>query len=150
MRRKCKERRCDRPHKAFGLCESHYRKLYYQNHRAQEIERAIDYKRSINGRILVAYQKLRQRCEAAPRYAGLPYLTQAEFIAWAEADQTFLDLHSHWAAAGYSYRLTPTVDRIDPSQGYLLPNMQWLPLFENAAKRRNAAIGRAPQEQEVR
>jgi hypothetical protein len=140
----CQVPKCGGKHKAFGLCTKHYRALYYQNHKATECARARGYKKTFYGRILVAYQKLRLRCEGrggykSKSYEGLQYLPQDEFIAWATTDPVYLRIFNEWVASGYLYRLTPTPDRVDPNLGYSLTNLRWLTFSENVRLRRDVS-----------
>jgi hypothetical protein len=43
-------------------------------------------------------------------------------------------LVEEWKDAGYPKRLCPSIDRIDNSKGYIIGNLQWLPLWKNASK----------------
>lgn len=67
-------------------------------------------------------------------YQGLPILDKNEFYEWALNSSDYIDLWRVWVASDYDYKLTPSIDRIDPKQGYELWNMQWLTHSDNSAK----------------
>lgn len=138
---KCKKPECKTPPKKLGLCLKHYRHQYYLKHQDLEKKRTLEFKRSFTGRLQTTYQKIRRRClgiekqqRSKESYTGLAFPEKEEFIAWAVTRNDYLESWSAWVQGDYAYRLIPTVDRIDSSQGYLLNNMQWLPLHENSRK----------------
>jgi hypothetical protein len=80
------------------------------------------------------YRLMSRRVRKLDGYKGLPILPRDQFRAWILADATFARLHAEWIASDFHPTLTPSVDRIDPRQGYLLPNMRVLTHIENSAR----------------
>lgn len=68
-------------------------------------------------------------------YLGLPLLPKEDFYSWANSDPNFHTLFEIWTASGYERRLTPSVNRIRPSQGYVSGNIEWITHAENSAYR---------------
>jgi hypothetical protein len=77
---------------------------------------------------------MQQRCKGDhnPRYEGIALLPRSEFIEWALNDTTYIRLFEEWHAAGCPYRLTPSIDRIDCTGGYVIGNIRFLTHSENA------------------
>lgn len=74
-------------------------------------------------------------------YHGKEIMSREEFYEWALNDPEFHFLFDLWEQCDYDRRLSPSVDRIDSSKGYILGNVRWLTHSENSslgAKNRNA------------
>lgn len=88
------------------------------------------------------YQGIKTRCTMKKRsdgthnsYYGREYLTKKEWEQWCEESAgTFFSLWNNWAESGYKRGLTPSIDRIDNSKGYILGNLQWLTTEGNRLK----------------
>jgi hypothetical protein len=93
-------------------------------------------------RLTHTYIRMKQRVGgkvyplAVKIYAGLSLLPQEEFMSWATANKDFHRLFDAWVASGFIRRLSPSIDRIDPSIGYQISNMQWLTSSDNARRAR--------------
>lgn len=102
--------------------------------------RCLGFRRSFKGRILTAYRNLKARCEGTAnrctKYKGLTYPPQDEFVQWAANHVGYANLYEIWKANGFAREFTPTPDRIDPTQGYHLDNLRWLPWLQNVRLRR--------------
>ncbi len=70
----------------------------------------------------------------AQYYQGLPILPKNVFYMWAVGDAEFQRLWTIWQASNLDCKLTPSIDRPDVTQGYVLDNMQWLPNSVNSGK----------------
>lgn len=60
-----------------------------------------------------------------------------EFMQWCKTFDNlniFLTIYFDWAANGFNRWDSPSVDRIDPTLGYIVGNIQWLPFSENCEK----------------
>jgi len=66
-------------------------------------------------------------------YKGLKLLTREEFCRWANNCPSFSRLHREWTESGFERRLSPSVDRIDSTRGYVLGNIQWITQSENSS-----------------
>lgn len=75
-------------------------------------------------------------------YEGLPILTSVEFKEWAINREDLKQIYAKWVASGNKRKLTPSIDRINTDEGYLIGNIRWLTHSENSSlgarsKRRN-------------
>lgn len=83
------------------------------------------------GFLMRAYRNMKSRVtgvqkEKAHLYQGLPILPKEDFYAWSRDNVDFWRLFRQWVASGYDRRLTPSVNRVDPEQGYVFPNLEWI------------------------
>jgi hypothetical protein len=81
-------------------------------------------------------------------YFGLKLLSKEAFLLWADAQPDFHRIFAAWVEAGFPYKLSPSIDRIDPSGGYEEGNMRWLTLSDNASLKRNVRSKRIYSEDE--
>lgn len=91
-----------------------------------------------------AYRNMQSRVAGvqwrkAHLYSGLSLLSRADFYAWAEQSPEFHALWEVWIARGRERRLTPSVNRKDPTRGYEEGNMEWVTHSENS---RQGAVAR--------
>lgn len=88
----------------------------------------------------------RARSTASKRcYTGLSILTRTDFMLWARTNEEFWRLYRVWVISNYNYKLSPSVNRIDPRKGYDLGNLEWLTHSMNCSLRRSpsdAVLGR--------
>ena len=97
------------------------------------------YERTINGKLMRIYRNMQSRITGVQKqkshlYQGKYLLGREQFYEWARANPDFLRLYNDWVKSGYERKLAPTVDRINPSIGYQLDNMQWLTHSENSRR----------------
>lgn len=94
-------------------------------------------RRTIHGLLLQAYRLMRRRCEGKDPlkvhlFKGLKYPTQKDFLLWARNDPGFTMLYRQWKLSGFDTRLTPSVSRMNPEEGYTFDNMEFLTHSNNA------------------
>lgn len=68
---------------------------------------------------------------------GKGLMTRDEFFAWckdAETMNVFLAIYFDWCLADFPLGLSPSVDRIDSTLGYIAGNLQWLTFDQNSEK----------------
>lgn len=96
------------------------------------------YRQTKRGFLCDAYSGLRSRAlgqsSARHIYKGLAFLPRQVFYMWAVGNNEFHRLWDAWKAAGGPRGLTPSVDRKNPLEGYVLDNIQWLTQSDNCAK----------------
>ncbi len=95
------------------------------------------YEKTKNGYLMRTYRNMKSRVKGilkkkAHLYSGLEILDREDFYAWAKASSEFERLFKEWVASDYNSRLSPSIDRVDSSVGYILENMRWLPHWENS------------------
>ena len=103
------------------------------------------YERTINGKLMRTYRNMQSRVVGVLKlkrhlYEGKEILSREEFYAWAKASPEFYRLFDGWVASGYRCGASPSVDRIDPSKGYVLSNMEWVTHSENSRRSSPAAL----------
>ena len=115
------------------------RKLAWQRRQRRADGNAYSkrYEKTPAGFLMRCYRNMQSRVtgvqwKKAHLYRSLPLLPRAEFYDWALTSAAFHILWQQWVRSGYSRKLTPSVDRINPEQGYALPNMQWVTHSENS------------------
>lgn len=92
-----------------------------------------------SGFLMRAYHNMKARVNGVQKreaqyYQGLALLPKDEFVAWSLADTAFQALWAAWQAANRDRRLTPSVDRKDVTEGYVLSNMQWVTHAVNSGR----------------
>ena len=102
------------------------------------------YERTPNGKLMRTYCNMQSRVLGILKhkrhlYEGKDILSREEFYEWALATPEFHRLFDGWVASGYKCGASPSVDRIDPTKGYVLSNMEWVTHSENS--RRSSRAG---------
>ena len=97
------------------------------------------YEKTPNGFLMRMYRNMLSRIsgiqkQKAHLYKGKCILDRQEFYKWAKGCDEFWKLYKAWVANNYDRKLTPTVDRIDSSDGYHIPNMEWVTHSENSRR----------------
>lgn len=95
------------------------------------------YERTISGKLMRTYKNMSHRITGVVergfhRYEGLPLLSKEDFYSWSKQDSTFLSLFGQWVSSDYNRKLSPSIDRINTSKGYVLGNMRWITHSENS------------------
>jgi hypothetical protein len=97
------------------------------------------YEKTINGFLMRKYRNMESRIKGIQKlkyhlYQGKDLLDRKTFYQWAKESETFIKLYNTWKENNYQRKLTPSVDRIDPSKGYQLSNMEWVTHSENSRR----------------
>lgn len=101
------------------------------------------YEKTPNGFLMRAYRNMLSRVTGvqwrkAHLYKGLSILPRATFYEWAKNNTDFWRLYRLYVASGYDRKLCPSVNRIDPDQGYDLGNIEFLTHSLNSSLARHA------------
>lgn len=104
------------------------------------------YEKTLKGHLIRTYRNMQSRVTGVQKkkahlYEGLDLLDREDFYEWALNNATYLRLHEEWTAQGFPRTLTPSIDRIRSSEGYVLDNMQWLTHSENSRKGCHSRFG---------
>ena len=96
----------------------------------------LKYKRSFSGFINTMYGNMKRRVldRQCIYWYGLPILSKEKFCFWINRNNKFKRLYKNWVTNNYDKRLTPSIDRIDSSKGYLLGNIQVIGTQDNRFK----------------
>lgn len=97
------------------------------------------YEKTKNGFLMRLYRNMKSRVTGIHRvkfhlYKGKELLDKEVFYTWAKDSKKFHRLFKDWEMSGYQQSLTPSVDRIDPTKGYMLDNMEWVTHSENSRR----------------
>lgn len=97
------------------------------------------YEKTINGFLVRLYRNMLSRVTGVQKlkhhlYQNKELLSKTEFYEWAKTHKVFLSLYHDWVENNYDRKLTPSVDRINPQQGYNLSNMEWVTHSENSRR----------------
>lgn len=97
------------------------------------------YEKTSKGFLMRMYRNMQSRVNGiqwrkAHLYEGKELLSREDFYEWATNNEEFWTLFKAWEDSNYDRKLSPTVDRIDSSNGYVIENMQWLTHSENSRR----------------
>ena len=104
----------------------------YQKRRRQDNKK---YERTRKGKLMRTYRNMQSRTEGLVKshlYRGLPLLDRGEFYEWSLSSPEYNTLYDKWVQSGYNKKLSPSIDRVDPSEGYTLSNIRWVTHSENS------------------
>jgi len=123
------------------------------------VARNLDYRQRHRDRVRQAAKESRLRNRTSPRhfvtgvwrmmgnrvhgdryqhkiYLGLPLLERQAFVDWAVRNPGFLKLFEYWVGHGQKRKDVPSINRINPDDGYVPGNMNWLTLSLNSSQTR--------------
>jgi len=97
------------------------------------------YEKTKSGFLVRLYRNMLSRVTGVQKekyhlYKGCSLLSKDEFNEWSISSDKFHIMFKEWEDSGYDRKLTPSVDRIDSSQGYELYNMEWVTHSENSRR----------------
>lgn len=97
------------------------------------------YEKTPKGFLMRLYRNMLSRISGVQKakyhlYEGKELLNKNIFYTWAINHPDFLKLYSAYIAHNYNRKLAPSVDRVDPSLGYNLLNMEWVTMSENSRR----------------
>lgn len=120
-------------------CQMAKQREWRAANKAKHLADRRKWRRTVNGRIHIAYHDMRVRVEGRSSdeysrnlYSGLPIVSKHEFVAWSAQDAALQRLHRDWASSGYDHTLVPSIDRIDSTKGYVFGNMRWVTKSANS------------------
>lgn len=97
------------------------------------------YEKTIKGFLVRKYRNMESRIKGIQKkkfhlYKGKCLLDREEFYKWSLMSKEFDRLFKEWELSNYNQKLTPSVDRVNPSIGYELSNMEWVTNSENSRR----------------
>jgi len=100
--------------------------------------RTKKYEKTKKGKLMRTYRNMESRAKGIVKgkshlYQGLEVLPRETFYDWAMSCADFNNIYDDWVRSGFDRKLSPSVDRVDPSKGYTLDNMRWLTHSENSS-----------------
>jgi len=67
-------------------------------------------------------------------YEGLEIMEKEDFIAYGLENPIFNRLYDNWIATDCNIRFIPSPDRLDPKEGYVPWNIEWVVFSENCRR----------------
>lgn len=97
------------------------------------------YEKTPNGFLMRLYRNMTSRITGIQKkkhqlYKDKGLIDKQSFYDWAKSQDEFWILFDEWERSGYNRKLTPSVDRIDSSKGYIIGNMEWVTHSENSRR----------------
>jgi hypothetical protein len=97
------------------------------------------YEKTKSGFLMRMYRNMQSRIEGvqwvkAHLYEGKELLPRDLFYSWAQSNPSFHKLFQAYEKSGYDRKLAPSVDRVNPSKGYIIPNMEFVTHSENSRR----------------
>lgn len=90
-----------------------------------------NYEKTLKGKLVRTYRNMLSRVKGilknkAHLYEGLEILSKEGFYDWSLKNPDYISLFNNWVESDYNLKLCPSIDRVDPSKGYILENMRWV------------------------
>lgn len=134
----CKEESCgvelteENRYKDRLLCNPHGKAMM----RKQSAHRQLNDRRYYMNKMWCALRQRSTKESMGSSAYGKDYLSQEEFWDWYENEtkDIFEAMFQAYKDSGMDRTLSPSVDRIDASNGYQRGNIQWLTLSDNCSK----------------
>lgn len=94
------------------------------------------YEKTKKGFLVRCYRNMLSRVTGVTKnknhlYLGKSILEKDDFYDWALNDADFNILFDEWVESDYERRLTPSIDRLDTSEGYFIDNMRFISFSDN-------------------
>jgi hypothetical protein len=95
------------------------------------------YEKTLMGKLVRTYRNMYTRVSGILKtkqhlYMGLEILSREDFYKWSLENKDYMALHKDWVDSGYDRKLSPSIDRINVSKGYVLENIRWVTHAENS------------------
>jgi hypothetical protein len=122
----CEFKDCENPRRWTGSIRGGWDRFCYIHSR----------KATINRFLSCVYSSMNQRVKGKNTsrpdlYMGLPILPRDIFYTWSKNHPDFLALYKRWFSNNFDRKLTPTVNRMNSSKGYVLGNIEWVTNSQN-------------------
>jgi len=90
-----------------------------------------EWSRTYIGCLSYIYSRMRRRIRTDKHYKGLSLISRQEFYEWAKREDTYYNVFKAWIDSDYDKYLSPSIDRLDSSKGYVFGNMRFITTQEN-------------------
>ena len=124
-------------------CSSYCRECYNKQQRERRLENKNSttkkYEKTEKGFLVRLYRNMESRIKGIQKekhylYEGKEILKREDFYTWSLNNDTFHKLFKEWVDSGYDRKMTPSVDRVESSIGYIIDNMEWVTHSENSRR----------------
>jgi len=106
--------------------------------------------KTLHGHLVKTYSRMKSRTngkagnkQSRGYWMGLDILSREEFYEWATTPE-YSKLWETWRQSKFKQKLTPSIDRINPEEGYVIGNMEWVTTSENARRARLSIRNKRP------
>jgi mannose-6-phosphate isomerase class I len=86
----------------------------------------------VTGRKLRSAIKQGNPVGSLEQYVGLPIMEKEEFLNWATKDKMFNKIFEEWEKGGYKLVDSPSIDRLNTQDGYVMGNIFFSTHSENS------------------
>lgn len=112
------------------------RQAYQKKYHAKAMR---NYRRTLKGFMDQKYTTMSKRVRGKDRNCkntatGLPIISRKVFYQWAEKQENLKPRFEKYKQENFEFKWCPTIDRINPKEGYIIGNIQFLYQSENAQK----------------
>lgn len=102
-----------------------------ERRKKNENSSTLKYEKTLKGKLVRTYRNMLSRVKGVLKkkshlYFGLEILDKEAFYQWSLNDADYNQLFTTWVESDYKLKLSPSIDRKDPSKGYVLDNMRWV------------------------
>lgn len=120
-------------------CRDCENRLQREKRRREKDATTKRYEKTKKGFLMRTYRNMLSRVKGIQKknflgYYGLEILPKEEFYEWSLNNEDFHTIFEEWEKRGYEQKYSPSIDRIDPREGYYLLNMQWITVSENTKR----------------
>lgn len=97
------------------------------------------YEKTKKGFLVRCYRNMQSRTNGVQKlkshlYQNKELLSREDFYSWSLQDENFNSLFKTWETEHYNQKLTPSINRVDSKEGYILDNMEWITHSENSRR----------------
>jgi len=87
------------------------------------------------GKVVMTYNNMNRRVRGYVKkhiYEDLDLLDRETFYLFSKESEDYNYLFDKWVESDYDRKLSPSIDRIDSKQGYVIGNIRWITHSENS------------------
>ena len=114
-----------------GTCKECYN-TYLREYRSKtKNKNTLNYEKTLKGKLMRTYRNMLSRVTGIQKakahiYEGLDILDKEDFYEWSLKKMDYKRIYKEWVESDYSRKFTPSIDRKDPKEGYIIGNMRWV------------------------
>jgi hypothetical protein len=114
-------------------------KYQQQRRRLNNNQDTKKYEKTLDGYLMRMYRNMKSRVtgvqsKKAHLYFGKELMDKESFYEFAKCSPMFRTLFYQYKREGYNQKLAPTPDRVDPTKGYTVDNIQWVTNSVNSSR----------------
>ena len=115
----------------FLQCKTCANQKQRERRKKQKNKNTLNYEKTLKGKLMRTYRNMLSRVTGiqkakAKLYEGLDILDKEDFYEWSLKNVDYIRIYKEWVESDYSRKLTPSIDRKEPKEGYIIGNMRWV------------------------